>query len=229
MHLTFWRSCMRMSGRALLLFAPVLWTGAGVPRPAFAQAVPTVKQGNLELGLFAGESYGLDRFRPMGGGNVAYGVSRYLYPFVEASYLPGLLGTKDLGNDTTLRYNINMTDFHGGIHFRLPLAERRVIPYGVVGLGLVRESQATGYITQTGFQGQQSATSTAPISAVTSFAVNFGGGLRFFLTERFGLRLEFKAFKPVSAGNLELTVNSTTPLQAHMFYRFAIGPYFQFR
>ena len=67
------------------------------------------------------------------------------------------------------------------------------------------------------------------ISPVTSFAVNFGGGLRFFLTERFGIRLEFKAFKPVSAGNLELTVNSTTPLQARMFYRFAIGPYFQLK
>jgi hypothetical protein len=203
----------------------MLWIGAGVQRPTFAQAVPTVKKGNLELGLFAGESYGLDRFRPMGGGNLAYGVSRYLYTFVEASYLPGLLRTQDLGNNTTLRYNINMTDFHGGLHIRVPLAERRVIPYGVVGLGLVRESGDKGQETVTLLG--QSSTSPAPISSVTSFAVNFGGGLRFFLTERFGLRLEFKAFKPISAP--ELTVQSTTPLQARMFYRFAIGPYFQLK
>jgi hypothetical protein len=227
MRLTFWTFRTRVSGRALLLFMPVLWVGIGIGRPAFAQAVPSCKRGNVELGLFAGESYGLDRFRPMGGGNLAIGVSCYVYPFVEASYLPGLLRTQDLGNDTTLRYNINMTDFHGGIHFRLPLAERRVIPYGVAGLGLVRESEATAYITQTGFG--QSATTAVPIPPLTSFAVNFGAGLRFFLTERFGIRLEFKAFKPVSASNAELTVNSTTPLQARMFYRFAIGPYFQLK
>src|ERR1022692_1333739 len=223
------RRCTRVFGRALLLLAPVLWIGAGVQRPVLAQAVPTVKRGNVELGLFAGESYGFDRFRPMGGGNLAVGVSRYLYPFVEASYLPGLLRTQDLGNNTTLRYNIKVTDFHGGMHFRLPLAERRVIPYGVAGVGLVRESQATGYITQTLFG--QPTTSPSPISSITSFAVNFGGGLRFFLTERFGLRLEFKAFKPVSASNLG--VNAQSPLQGRLqpaiFYRFAIGPYFQFR
>jgi opacity protein-like surface antigen len=218
---------MRVLRRAYLLMA-ILLIGVGVQLPAVAQAVPTTKQGNLELGLFAGESYGLDRFRPMGGGNFAYGVSRYLYPFVEASYLPGILRTEDLPNSYSLRYNVNMTDFHGGIHFRVPLAERRVIPYGVAGLGLVRESQTTGYLTLPGFAGQ-SATSTSSIAAVTSFAVNFGAGLRFFITERFGLRLEFKAFKPVSASNLELTVNTPTPLQAHMFYRFAIGPYFQLR
>ena len=54
-----------------------------------AQNIPYVKKGDFELGLFAGESYGLDRFRPMAGGNVAFALSRWCFPFAEGSYLPG--------------------------------------------------------------------------------------------------------------------------------------------
>jgi len=155
------------------------------PRPANGQSVPDVGKGNIEAGVFAGESYGLDRFRPMAGGNVAYGLSPRLFPFLEASYLPGVLREAVASNGTVVASEhgkFNMTDFHGGLHIRLLRPESRIVPYLVAGLGLIHESQGTlpqcltvGTTTECG------PGFTVPSS--TLFAVNFGGGLRFFFSE----------------------------------------------
>ena len=186
-----------------------------------AQTVPSVKTGNLELGLFGGESYGLDRFRPMGGGNVAYGLSRALFPFAEASYLPGVLRQQAVpggGTASSRQFAIDMTDFHVGIHVRVPRPESRVVPYAVGGLGLLRGSAGTATYYNCGSFTCDVIKGTVPSSV--NFAFNFGGGLRFFFNERFAVRLEFKGFKPTSA---------PPPLEPRVFYRFAIGPVFQLR
>ncbi len=203
------------------------------PRPAVGQSVPNVGTGNVEVGLFAGESYGLDRFRPMGGANVAYGLSPRLFPFLEASYLPGVLREAEASSGTVLaseQGKFNMTDFHGGLHIRLLRPESRVVPYLVAGLGLIHESQGTLPACVT----LGTTTECGPgfnVPASTLFAVNFGGGLRFFFTEHFALRLEFKAFQPTSepAAVSELASAGGEKVGAHLFYRFAIGPVFQFR
>ena len=189
--------------------------------PLAAQNMPSCKKGNFELGLFGGESYGLDRFRPMGGMNLAYGLSCALYPFAEVSYLPGVLRTVDIPSGNTTSYahfNVNMTDFHGGLHIRLPKPESRVLPYVVVGLGMIRGSTTSATVYNVSDFGVVPFPQTIPSSV--NFAVNFGFGLRFFLSERFAIRTEFKGFKPTSA---------PTPLQPNLFYRFAIGPVFQLR
>jgi len=194
------------------------------PRTAGAQnAAPPPKAGNFEIGLFGGESYGLDRYRPMGGGNVAYGVSRALYPFAEASYLPGILRDQSIPTGSTAassrQFSINMTDFHVGIHVRYPRPESRVIPYAVGGLGLIRGSEGTATYYNCAPNGVcDTITGSAPSSV--NFAVNFGAGLRFYFNERFAVRMEFKGFKPTSA---------PAPLDPALFFRFAIGPVFQFR
>jgi hypothetical protein len=185
-----------------------------------AQNLPTVSRGNLELGLFGGESYGLDRFRPMGGANIAYGFSRRLYPFFEASYLPGILRKFPVTNSASFKQaSTDLTDFHGGIHFRFVRGETRVIPYAVLGTGVIHASDSQ-LTTTFVFPDGTSQTAITTIPSKTSWEVNFGGGLRFFFTERFGLRLEMKAFKPTSA---PAGVDNT------LVYRFAIGPYFQLR
>jgi hypothetical protein len=199
------------------------------PRPANGQSVPDVGKGNIEAGVFAGESYGLDRFRPMAGGNVAYGLSPRLFPFLEASYLPGVLREAVASNGTVVASEhgkFNMTDFHGGLHIRLLRPESRIVPYLVAGLGLIHESQGTlpqcltvGTTTECG------PGFTVPSS--TLFAVNFGGGLRFFFSEHFALRLEFKAFQPT--GEVATISGNGEKVGDHIFYRFAIGPVFQFR
>ena len=211
---------MRASGVVAGFLISLTWT-VGVS-PLWGQDVPPCKAGNLELGLFGGESYGLDRFRPMGGANIAYGLSCALFPFAEGSYLPGILRTNNAATTDSASYkqfNVNMTDFHAGLHIRLPKPESRVIPYGVVGLGLIRGSESTAVLYNVSALGQVDIQRPTVASSV-NFAFNFGGGLRFFFNERFAVRLEFKAFKPVSA---------PTPLEPKVFYRFAIGPVFQLR
>src|ERR1017187_151 len=103
--------------RLRIVLAGLVVGFGGAVSPVFAQNRYPCKTGNFEIGLFGGESYGLDRFRPMGGGNVAYGLSCTFFPFAEASYLPGILRTQDVPTGVTTstrQININMTDFHAG-------------------------------------------------------------------------------------------------------------------
>lgn len=201
---------------------PALAQKTADPKEPHARDIPACHKGNFELGLFGGESYGLDRFRPMGGGNIAYGLSCALFPFAEGSYLPGVLRTNNTASTNTASYrqfNVNMTDFHAGLHLRFPRPEWRVVPYGVLGVGLLHGSESTGILYNVSAIGQVDK-QTQILPSSTNFAFNFGGGLRFFLNERFAIRVEFKGFKPVSA---------PTPLDPRMFYRFAIGPVFQLK
>ena len=201
--------------------------------PAVGQSLPPTRKGNIEVGLFAGESYGLDRFRPMAGANVAYGLSPRLFPFLEASYLPGILREAAASSGSlsaSERGKFDMTDVNGGLHIRLLRPESRLVPYLVGGVGLIHESPGNLPVCLT----LGSTTECGPgfsVPASTLFAVNFGGGLRFFFTERLGLRLEFKAYQPTgeTAGVSDLASASGEKVGARLFYRFAIGPVFQFR
>jgi hypothetical protein len=207
--------------RLRTIFVGMLMGLSGAVSPILAQNSYPCKPGNFELGLFGGESYGLDRFRPMGGGNIAYGLNCRFFPFAEASYLPGVLRTVNVAtgpNTSTQQFDVNMIDFHAGLHIRVPLPESRVLPYGVVGAGLIRGSESTATVYNVSPIGVVPFLHTIPAS--TNFAVNFGAGLRFFFSERFAVRVEFKGFKPTSA---------PTPLEPRVFYRFAIGPVFQLR
>jgi hypothetical protein len=83
---------------------------------------------------------------------------------------------------------------------------------------MIRGSASTATVYNHGAFGVVPFPQTIPGS--TNLAFNFGGGLRFFLSERFAVRVELKAFKPVSV---------PAPLDSRIFYRFAIGPVFQLR
>ena len=210
---------MKLERLIVQVWVAVCWS-VTVPA-ALSQDVPSVKSGNFELGLFGGESYGLDRFRPMGGANIAYGLSRVFFPFAEVSYLPGILRDVNVptgGTTSSQQFSINMTDFHAGVHIRVPRPDSRIVPYAVAGLGFVRGSESTGTVYNVSNFGVVPFTQRIPSSV--NFAVDFGGGLRFFFNERFAIRLEMKGFKPTSA---------PIPLEPKVFYRFAIGPVFQFR
>lgn len=163
-----------------------------------AQDVPVVRQGNTELGGFVGASYGLDQFRVMGGGNFSYAVTKWLMPYGEFSYFPGIERSKTQTDPNTnqpvnVKFSIPLSDFHGGVHIRVPIRESRVVPYGVFGMGVVHY-YATQY---TVVFKQGPLTPTAP--AESDFAVNFGGGVRYYVNERFGVRMEAKVYKPTGA------------------------------
>lgn len=165
-----------------------------------AQA-PIVRTGNTEVGGFIGASYGIDQFRVMGGGNVVYALTRNIMPYGEFSYFPGI-GRSQLvpaGSGqppVNFHYSIPLSDFHGGLHIRFPIKDHPLVPYAVIGLGGLHSYSRTEHVAIPPSQGFSGFTQDVPVPASTNFAVNFGGGLRYYMTERFGMRVEAKAYKP---------------------------------
>jgi hypothetical protein len=169
----------------------------------FGQSAPHLSPHTVEVGGFIGSSYGLDEFRVMGGGNVTYGINRYILPYAEFSYFPGIpreqRGTfPTTGESFRLQYSIPISDFHGGVHLRIPIRESRVVPYLVFGLGgLHTYGRTVTARYDVPVAGQQ--TAQIPIASSTDFATNYGGGLRYYTTQRFGMRLEAKVYKPTGS------------------------------
>jgi hypothetical protein len=190
---------MRHYTRGLSIAALLLTFGAG--STAYAQSAPHLSAHTFEVGGFVGSSYGLDEFRVMGGGNVTYGVTRWLLPYAEFSYFPGLprelSGTfAGTGQPYTVRFNVPITDFHGGVHIRFPAKESRVVPYAVFGMGLLRSADRTAEAEYRVPDSNVVETLPIPVAGSTDFAINWGGGLRFYTRQNFGFRLEAKAYKP---------------------------------
>lgn len=186
----------------------------------FGQSAPHLSPHTFEVGGFVGSSYGLDEFRVMGGGNITYGINKYVLPYAEFSYFPGIpreqKGTfPTTGQQFRLQFAVPISDFHGGVHIRLPIRESRVVPYLVAGAGLLHtyKSSVTARfdVPVAGLQ-----TQNLDIPSATDPAVNFGGGLRFYTTQRFGMRVEGKAYKPL--GDFK-----------GVFGKMEVGFFFQFR
>src|SRR4051794_32326848 len=189
--------------RAFVLAPAVLFLFTAVPE-AGAQPKSVVRSGSFEIGPFLGASYGIDRVRVMGGGNVTFAVNKYLLPYAEFSYFPGIgrstTGSFDAtGRVFATKYSIPLSDFHGGIHLRLPVfREKPVVPYLVFGLGGLTHFQRTVKASYTDASGT-STNIDLPVAGGTDFAINTGGGIRFYLGQRFGFRVEAKAYKPTGA------------------------------
>jgi len=136
----------------------------------------------------------------MGGGNITFAVNKYLLPYAEFSYFPGIgreqTGTfSGTGATFTSRYSIPLSDFHAGVHIRFPIHEKPVVPYGVFGMGALTHFRNN--VTET-FTDASGNISQLPLTVPggSNFAINFGGGVRFYLSQHFGLRIEAKAYKP---------------------------------
>jgi hypothetical protein len=180
-------------------------TAAAMAPVAFAQSAPHLSEHTFEVGGFVGSSYGLDSWRVMGGGNVTYGINRYILPYAEFSYFPGITreieGVQPTINQPfTIRFDVPITDFHGGVHIRLPIKESRVVPYLVFGLGVLRSSERD-YRATFRFPDGTSDELTGTVPSSSNFAVNTGGGLRFYLNQRLGFRIEAKVYKPTGDFN----------------------------
>jgi len=166
-----------------------------------AQVSSSVRANSFEVGGFVGASYGIDDFRVMGGGNVTYAVNKYILPYVEYSYFPGIgrktTGTfAGTGQTYTLNYSIPLSDFHGGVHIRLPIfRESPIVPYVVFGVGGLTNGDRTVNATFPDASGRL-VQQPLPVKGATEFAVNGGGGIRFYLGQRYGFRVEAKAYKP---------------------------------
>ena len=160
-----------------------------------AQTASVVRSGSYEVGGFVGASYGIDEFRWMGGANVTYAANKYILPYGEFSYFPGI-GRKQsrtipgLSAPVNISYSIPLSDFHGGVHIRMPIREFPIVPYAVFGVGMIHAPQRQFNVNVEGIQ--------VPFTsaASTNAAVNFGGGLRYYINQRVGVRAEAKVYKP---------------------------------
>jgi hypothetical protein len=152
------------------------------------------------VGVFPGASYGLDQFRAMVGGNVAWAATKYIMPYGELSFFPEIPRERsrtdgNIQQDFTAKARIY--DTHGGVHLRIPIKESRIVPYLAVGAGFVRSRlDITGKQTETFRDGSKQISAVAPSTRNASdFAVNGGGGLRFYAGERWGFRFEAKVYR----------------------------------
>jgi hypothetical protein len=210
------KSFQRVAAVVLPLAALMFTFGSALQ----AQPGAILRTHTTEVGGFIGASYGVDKARVMGGGNVAFSVTRELMPFAEVSYFPGIGRTAtvtgiDLANS---KYSLPIQDVNFGLHFRVPIPKSRVIPYGVISFGLIHNSEHTETITYPDtLRPGQMATLQLQVPAATNFATSFGGGIRVYATERLGFRGEFKGYKP-SGGDVKLDA----------FYRVTGGIFFQF-
>lgn len=178
---------------------------------AFAQNASAVRANSFEVGGFVGASHGLDRYQVMGGGNVTYAVNKYILPYTEFTYFPGIRQQIEKTKGYSQR---NLTDFHGGVHVRMPIfRESKIVPYGAFGVGLLHSAAPTGV--KVNSDGIKSDLTGIPSS--NSLAVNGGGGLRFYLGQRFGLRTEAKLY------------HSTIGKVGVNFYKVEFGFFFQIR
>jgi hypothetical protein len=181
---------------------------------AYGQNVSVVRANSFEIGPFIGASHGLDSTRVMGGGNVTYAINKYILPYVEYSYFPGIPKQTIVGN-TTVNFMVPISDIHAGVHIRLRFfRDKRFVPYGVFGAG----GLVTGTFSGTATFPTAAGPVTQPISAAgtTASAINGGGGLRYYLGQRYGLRVEAKVYK--GFGDLDQT-----------FYKAEFGFFFQLR
>ena len=168
------------------------------PPPPKESAAVSQQQGDSELGLFAGvvrsPANGGAKFG--GGANFAYALNTYIYPYAEFSVLPG--GSSAISKDVPATINdvfrvpADLLDVHGGVHIRIPV-NKRFVPYGVFGVGMLRfYSQSLDEI----FKGTR--INSTPLPSENHFSFNYGGGVRYYITNRVGVRFEVKAYGPTS-------------------------------
>jgi hypothetical protein len=81
-------------------------------------------------------------------------------------------------------------DVHAGVHIRLPIRESKLVPYLVAGVGVIRAPERLFNVNVEGI--------SVPFTsaATTDLAINVGGGLRYYINQRFGVRTEAKIYKP---------------------------------
>jgi hypothetical protein len=169
---------------------------------AFGQS-SAIRSGSVEIGPFIGGSYGIDKFHVMAGGNITYALkNKWVLPYFEYSYFPGIphQSTLNLGPGAVLTHNFTLAlnDVHAGVHVRIPIGEKPVVPYLVFGMGGMIYPGRTDVFT--GTVNGAPVTQTSAASGGADFTTNGGGGLRYYLgrSGTYGFRTEAKFYKIVN-------------------------------
>jgi len=188
---------MKTKVRALLVVLSVFLFPGETP---VANAADT-EVGTAQVAGFGGLVAGIGTHGTVGGG-VAYAGTERLLAVGEFSYIPG--GSQKIsGVGFAAKASARAYDFNGGIHFQFPLKEPKAVPYVAAGVGALHGSASP--------TASVMGTTVSTKASATDFYFNFGGGLRYYVSDRWGIRPELKIF----AGD-------------ETFVRLAIGIFYQF-
>jgi hypothetical protein len=213
-----------------LALSPALWACLAAAT-AHAQDAAILHQNTFEVGPFGGISYGVDNIRGMGGLNATYSVLPNLLVYGEYSYFPSIDHTAtDTADGARYDFKIPIQDINFGVHLRIRIPKTPLVPYAVVGVGLLHSESTTDfYLTQNPFTGAYSSPNSYTVNSSTSFAVDYGAGVRWYIRENFGLRGEFKAYR-LTGGPLHDPSGAGVSggLGVNQIYRATLGFFFQF-
>ena len=205
----------------------LLWIGGlgSLVTGANAQDAAILRKNMFEVGGYLGASYGVESAHVMGGANVTYSLFKNILPYAEFSYLPAIEHTSVLDAGTsaaeTDHTSIPFTDANFGVHLRFRIPKSIFVPYGVVGVGLLHG--LTGHETYMYQNANLQAAEPPPpltIAPSTDFAASFGGGVRMYFKEQFGMRFEFKDY--------QLTGGRFYTAGQRQIYRATVGMFWQF-
>lgn len=134
-----------------------------------------------ELTALGGGIFGLGS-HPVVGGSSGFSFSRYGLVQLEAGYMP--MGQNTLRHRKATdpaTQDSSLYDFNVSVHIRVPVRERWA-PYGILGAGLL-------FDTFNAASGPQGALVRVHES---NFGFHTGAGLRYYISENWGIRPEFK-------------------------------------
>lgn len=198
---------------------------------AYGQDAAILRQNTFEAGPFGGISYGVDHVRGMGGANVTYSILPNILLYGEYSYFPSIEHSI-LVPSTQAKYTVKipLQDINFGVHVRFRIPKTPLVPYAVAGVGLLHSPSTMDTVSLfNAATGQYEAPNHYSVSSSTSFAFDYGAGVRWYIRESFGLRGEFKGYV-LTGGPLHdsASLGLSGGLGASQLYRATLGFFFQF-
>src|SRR5215471_884579 len=148
-----------------------------VPAALLAQSIDT-----SELSTYGGVSAGADAAHAWVGGSAGVSPSKYFMAVVDTSFAPlgsNVLRTGLLRTTTSRLYDFNFTG-----QVLIPV-HYRIKPYGLLGAGVLYNTYLIGAVRPNGvayFAGRSDC----------KFGFETGGGIRYFVSEGFGIRAEYR-------------------------------------
>jgi hypothetical protein len=136
-------------------------------------------QVNSQLSGLGVTASGGSGFKWFAGGSVAYALSPSFMIVGETNY--NHAGQTNISfSDGSANIGLSLTDFTGGVQWQLPVGSKKFVPYVSAAVGGMREAaSASG----SGLPANFSATTT-------DLALEFGGGVRYYVRPSWGIRPE---------------------------------------
>jgi opacity protein-like surface antigen len=132
--------------------------------------------GSGEVTAFGGVVAGIGTHGTVGGG-LGYALTERIMAVGEFGYIPGG-GEKFTIVGVTAKTSSKAFNFNGSIHYQFPVRQDGFVPYVGGGIGAVHSSASS----TAGCPGAW----VSVKGSATNFYLNFGGGLRYYVTDRWG-------------------------------------------